>query len=372
MSKRFFIILILFLSCLQVPFAAAAGNTITLNHISSKTPGSVVTIGGQTSLSEVNIKVLRPNNTVLYVDIVNPAGGVYSTGFQLPSDAVWGNYTVVVGMGKYVATETFTVGNTETPTMPAPSETSETPTTPTPSETSEMPTTPPADNPTGSPSSGGSRGVTSTGNTISTSNGSVSETDAAGIIPDDTALKDFPQQTQEANAGGALRDIVGHWAEGIIRAMVTRGVARGYPDGSFKPDNKISRAEFAVFLVRAFQLESESGKVFSDTAKHWAKDAIATAAAHKIVEGYDAGTFGPDDLITREQMALMIVRAAELKPVSSELFFTDSNHISEWARGALASATENGIMTGYPDNTVRPRSRATRAEALTVIFKAIK
>ncbi len=363
MRKRFFIILIILLACLQVPFAVVASNTITLNHISSKTSGSVVTIGGQTSLSEVNIKVLRPNNTVLYVDIVNPAGGVYSTGFQLPSDAVWGNYTVVVGMGRYVATETFTVGDTETPTPPPPSETPETPET---ADTSETPTTLPADNPTGSPSSGGSDGVSST------SNSSLLKTDATVIIPEDTAPKDIPPPIQEANAGGALRDIINHWAEDTIKVMITQGVAQSYPDGCFKPDNKISRAEFAVFLVRAFQLECESGKVFCDTAKHWAKDAIATAAAHEIVEGYDAGTFGPDDLLNREQMALMIVRAAELKPVSSELFFTDSNNISEWARGALASATENGIMTGYPDNTVRPGSRATRAEALTVIFKAIK
>ena len=65
-----------------------------------------------------------------------------------------------------------------------------------------------------------------------------------------------------------------------------------------------SRAEFTTMLVKAFELSPQTGKVFADTSRHWARDYIATAEAYRLVSGYNAGTFGPDDLITREQTAL--------------------------------------------------------------------
>jgi len=123
--------------------------------------------------------------------------------------------------------------------------------------------------------------------------------------------------------------------------------------------------------VKAFKLEGNGGKTFTDTTAHWARDYIATAATNGLVNGYPDGTFGPDDLITREQMAVMIVKAAKLAPVAEAPQFADSGSISPWAREAVATATENGIMRGYPDNTVRPGGSATRAEAVTVIINAL-
>jgi len=169
-----------------------------------------------------------------------------------------------------------------------------------------------------------------------------------------------------------LRDITGHWAENTIKQMVERGIAKGYPDGTFKPNNNITRAEFAVMLVRAFNLAPQNGKVFADTADHWAKNDIATAAAYGIVNGFDANTFGPNNLITREQMAAMIVKAAKLTVVNDDTTFADSASISSWAKSSVATAVKNGIMKGYPDNTVKPKGNATRAEAVTVIFNALK
>jgi hypothetical protein len=170
----------------------------------------------------------------------------------------------------------------------------------------------------------------------------------------------------------ALKDIAGHWAFNNINKLVTMGCISGYPDGTFKPDKPITRAEFASVLVRAFKLSPRSDSiVFADTAGHWAGDCIATAAANGIVSGYDADTFGPDDMITREQMAAMIVKAAKLDPAAGEMQFADSGTISNWAREAMAAATENGIINGYPDGTVRPRAGATRAEAVTVIVNAL-
>ncbi|WP_190239777.1 S-layer homology domain-containing protein [Pelotomaculum schinkii] len=182
---------------------------------------------------------------------------------------------------------------------------------------------------------------------------------------------------REAETGPAgttaatLKDLTGHWALSNINKLVALGAIDGYPDGSFKPDNTITRAEFATVLVKAFQLENKGGKVFADTAAHWAKDYIAAAAANGVVNGYEDNTFGPDDLITREQMAVMVVKAAKLAPATGQSQFADSGSISGWAGEAIATATGNGIMKGYPDNTVRPLGSATRAEAVTVIVNAL-
>ena len=168
-----------------------------------------------------------------------------------------------------------------------------------------------------------------------------------------------------------LSDISGHWAEAGIIELVALGAIGGYPDGTFKPDNKITRAEFTSILVPAFKLELRSGKAFADTDGHWAQEAIATASSFGIVSGYDADTFGPDDPVTREQMAAMVVKAAGLTPAAEALTFTDSGSISDWAKSSMAAAVKNGIINGYPDNTVRPQGNATRAEAVTVIVNAL-
>ncbi len=169
-----------------------------------------------------------------------------------------------------------------------------------------------------------------------------------------------------------LNDIAGHWAQSNIEKLVGLGAISGYPDGSFKPGKTITRAEFATILAKAFKITASSGKSFTDTAGHWAEEAITTAAAVGIVKGYDADTFGPNDLVTREQMAAMIVNAAKLAPSAGEIQFTDSGTISKWALQAVATAINNGVMKGYPDNKFLPKGNATRAEAVTVIVNALK
>ena len=169
-----------------------------------------------------------------------------------------------------------------------------------------------------------------------------------------------------------LTDIIDHWAEAYIKTLIEKGAITGYPDQTFKPNNNITRAEFASVLVKAFELETKTGKVFNDTAEHWAKDVIATANAYDIIKGYNDEKFGPNDAITREQMALMIVRAVKLDQVEKETSFTDSAGISDWAKEGVAAAVKNGIINGYPDNTFRPQGNATRAEAATVIIKALQ
>ncbi|MDD4237286.1 MAG: S-layer homology domain-containing protein [Desulfotomaculaceae bacterium] len=168
-----------------------------------------------------------------------------------------------------------------------------------------------------------------------------------------------------------LNDIAGHWAADSINQLVAAGTINGFPDGSFKPEKNITRAEFATILVKAFELAYQDGRTFTDTAAHWAGDYIAAAADNGVVNGYETGAFGPDDLITREQIAVMVVKAAKLSASAGELRFADSSDISGWAREAIVTATQNGVMKGYPDNTIQPQGNATRAEAVTVIVNAL-
>ncbi len=166
-------------------------------------------------------------------------------------------------------------------------------------------------------------------------------------------------------------DISGHWAKDSIMKLINAGVISGYPDRTFKPDKTITRAEFTVILVKALNLETKVGKTFTDTISHWAKDSISTAAAHGIISGYDENTFSPDDLITREQAAIIIARAAQLETATDELIFTDSQAISPWAKPGVAAAFNSRFITGYPDNSFRPQGNTTRAEAVSLILKVI-
>ncbi|WP_248928332.1 S-layer homology domain-containing protein [Paenibacillus hamazuiensis] len=174
-----------------------------------------------------------------------------------------------------------------------------------------------------------------------------------------------------AQSSSNLGDVKSHWAEAAINKLVTLGAVSGYGDGSFKPNNNITRAEFITILVKAFKLEDKAGKTFTDTANHWAKDYISIATANGIAGGYNDSTFGPDDLITREQMAVMIYYVVKPSGVSSDSQFSDESALSSWAKAAVEAAKKNGIIEGYSDGSFKPQANATRAEAVTIIVKAL-
>ncbi|WP_156187589.1 NEAT domain-containing protein, partial [Peribacillus loiseleuriae] len=190
----------------------------------------------------------------------------------------------------------------------------------------------------------------------------------AVLAIDQTEQNNQPTQPETPSD---FTDIKGHWAEEHIDSLAKIGAITGYPTGEFKPNNHITRAEFATVIVKAFGLDVIKGNAFNDTKNHWASDYIATAEAKGIVSGYSKTKFGPNDVITREQMALMVVRAAELQSNDSTLSFKDAKEISSWAQSAVKTAVHEKIITGYPNNTFKPKGNATRAEAVVVIVKAL-
>ncbi|GGG04268.1 hypothetical protein GCM10010912_56260 [Paenibacillus albidus] len=173
-------------------------------------------------------------------------------------------------------------------------------------------------------------------------------------------------------SGVQFTDIQGHWAQEVIQQLAEKNAVTGYPDGTFKPDQPIHRAEFAAILVRALGVPQNEGKSFTDTVGHWASQAISSAYAYGIIHGYNEHTFAPDEPVTREQMALMLVNALQLENGQASQTFADQGMIAIWARKAVAAAVEHGVIAGYPDNTLRPKAPATRAEAVTVIWQAME
>jgi len=186
------------------------------------------------------------------------------------------------------------------------------------------------------------------------------------VLVSDKTVTQAPEGTKN------FTDLVGHWASGSIMDLVELGVIQGYPDNSFRPDKKITRAEFVTLIIKALHLQGSADKGFADTTTHWAQDAISTVAGLGIVNGYSDNTFGPDELVTREQMATMVVRAAQIADSDSNISFSDGAEISSWARSALAAAITNGLLNGYLDGTLKPKGNTTRAEAATLIERTIQ
>ncbi|WP_337102028.1 S-layer homology domain-containing protein [Paenibacillus sp. YIM B09110] len=173
-----------------------------------------------------------------------------------------------------------------------------------------------------------------------------------------------------------LNDIKGHWAEASIKQAVSSGIVTGYPDGNFKPDSTVTRAEFAVMLMNALKpAGDEAALTFTDAAKigDWAKKAIAQAVQLGIISGYDDGTFRPDATIARSEMAVMVARTLKLSIDENAVTgFADDQTIPLWAKGAVAVIGKIGIMKGSGANEFKSDAKTTRAEAVTVLLRMLE
>lgn len=163
-----------------------------------------------------------------------------------------------------------------------------------------------------------------------------------------------------------------HWAYAAVGKLTERGCISGYPDGSFRPNAHITRAEFVTVLANTLGLKPRRIDIpYEDTDNHWAHDYIAAAHALGIVEGFAEFSFKPDDPITREQMAVIAVKAAGLTPATGQTTFSDNDEIALWSRSSVLAAANANLIKGYPDNTFRPQGLATRAEAVSIILSLL-
>ncbi|HEX3031456.1 MAG TPA: S-layer homology domain-containing protein, partial [Bacillota bacterium] len=176
-------------------------------------------------------------------------------------------------------------------------------------------------------------------------------------------------------------DLVNHWSKNDVEIMAAVKLAFGYPDGTFRPDNDITRAEFAAMLYRVFQ-KAELKQTTDTTinfwdvsSDNWYYDAVMAMAPEGIIKGYGDGRFGPSQLITREEAAAMIARLLgqlKIKAESSQLNFSDSSQVSEWAKEAVGNLLSLDIVRAMPDGSFRPAESSTRAEAVVMLLRMMQ
>jgi hypothetical protein len=199
----------------------------------------------------------------------------------------------------------------------------------------------------------------------------------------------------------SFSDIAGHWAEKEIKAWIARELAGGYPDGSFRPDSPITRAEFVTLVNRAFGytnmadniVETARGEgtslgTYRDVAAtDWYAGEIASAVAVGYLGGYPDGTVKPQNQITRQEAAAIFAR---ILPTNNDVLtydndsndnvdyidntlaqLTDQAQIPEWSEAAIVAAVKGGYMNGYPDGSFQPTKAITRAEAVAVLERAV-
>jgi len=169
-----------------------------------------------------------------------------------------------------------------------------------------------------------------------------------------------------------------YWASQYVQSLAQANVIGGFPDGSFRPDDEMTRAQFASILSGAFPLPSvREAKTFSDVpADHWAAGAISSAYAKGFLSGYPDGTFGLDRPITRLEVLLSLASGLGIETGGSadELLaaFDDRGEIPDWALEAIAAATDKQLIVNYPNvRELNPSRNATRAEIAAIAHQAL-
>lgn len=174
-----------------------------------------------------------------------------------------------------------------------------------------------------------------------------------------------------------MNDIAQHWARAPITTLAGMNVLGGYPDGTFRPNANVTRAEFASMLTRALHLKArpQSAERFTDTAKvEWAVSAIGAAVHAGLIGGYPDDSFGAQRGITRDEIAVILDRVIQRNLVRVNMTNTIirfSDEIPAWAKSGVLSASRAGLIGGFQDNTFRPTQTATRAEVAAMLFRLI-
>ena len=177
-------------------------------------------------------------------------------------------------------------------------------------------------------------------------------------------------------------DVEKHWAKNYVNEMGSRMVINGVSKANFNPDRNITRAEFAAVIVRALGLgESGPAVKFSDVkAKQALAGAVSKAVEYGLVKGYADGSFKPDQAITREEAMAMAARAMKIAGYNTTLAadaaktllakFSDHSQVAGWFTDSVALTVQNGIINGK-GAALEPKTSITRAEAATIMYRLL-
>lgn len=182
--------------------------------------------------------------------------------------------------------------------------------------------------------------------------------------------------------GITFADIQNHSCRNSVERLAERGIINGMSENCFAPDNTMTRAEFTAITVRALGLPVKSGKGFTDVKSgDWFKDYVNTACSYGIVKGVSETRFDPQGKITREQAAVMMIRAAKLCGMEDDIDGSDVDSIlneyldgaktSSWAKDEMATCLSKGILVRNSGNLI-PGENVKRYEIADMIYNMLK
>ncbi|MCH5212541.1 MAG: S-layer homology domain-containing protein [Oscillospiraceae bacterium] len=235
---------------------------------------------------------------------------------------------------------------------------------------------------TGTGGGGGGGGSTSSTGTTSKNTGSgsiatptTSAVEGSGSVNGEEVVNKLLEE--KAQSQDLFTDLSSaRWASDAINGLAKAGVINGVTDTLFAPNDTVTRAQFAKMLMGAFGLTASAYTTssFADVSTDaWYFDAVETAYNLGIINGIEDGVFAPDALITRQDMAVMVTRAAEaagktIPEVTGSKSFGDANRISDYAVDAVDTLVKAGIINGITDAMFAPLDNATRAQAAKILY----
>lgn len=170
----------------------------------------------------------------------------------------------------------------------------------------------------------------------------------------------------------------GHWAGGAVKQLAARQLVQGVSLDRFEPKRAVTRAEFTAMLVRTLGItEAAAGTAFADVqADKWYAQAVSAAKQAGIVNGLTEGRFGPDNAITRQEMAAMLVRAyaytTGTTSSAAAAAFPDTQDAPQWAKTAIGQAVQLKLLQGQASGRFEPQQSGTRAESAQMILNLIR
>ncbi len=181
----------------------------------------------------------------------------------------------------------------------------------------------------------------------------------------------------------AFVDTKGHWADTAIAAMTEAKYVSGFTDGTFKPNEAVTREQAANIFQKLVlsptqakaTTDKEAAKTFKDiAADRWSASAIATVATDKIMSGYPDGNFKPEAKMTREEFAVTAANYANFIGLTNpnpkkEVAYTDGKDVSDWSKAAIIQLSQQGFLTGDTNGNINPKAIITRAEATALLYK---
>ncbi len=177
-------------------------------------------------------------------------------------------------------------------------------------------------------------------------------------------------------AGGsfAATDLTNHWAGNTINEWISKGLANGYEDGSFKPDNGISRAEFMRLVNNAYGFTALEEAGFKDIkASDWFYKEIQKAVSAGYIGGYPDNTIKPNAPISRQEASVIIAKVKKLtQDTESTKKFTDASKIESWSKGYIGAVVKAGYLNGYPNGSFQAKALIKRGEAIVALNNTIR